>query len=165
MKCTRGLEKVGERRFKKIEVGGPAINFDYAHFLPSSPKCGVLHGHTSMVNVAVVGEVVDDMVVEFSQLKQTVKKVIDEMDHKLIVASKYIVETSDGSYRIVFKGVGGVYDLRVPKNSVYVIERDSTVENISEHITSRIRERMPPNVYKVVVRMTEGLGKSATSSV
>ncbi|MEM4343206.1 MAG: 6-carboxytetrahydropterin synthase [Candidatus Caldarchaeum sp.] len=164
MNCIRGLGKVGEKRVKAIEVGGPALNFDYAHFLPSSPKCGVLHGHTSMVNVRVWGEVVDEMVLEFGLLKSTVKKVIDEMDHKLLASPKYVVEEWDGGVRVVFEGVGGVYDMRLPRSSVYFIERDSTVENISEHIANKIRKLMPPNVLKVSVRMTEGLGKSASSS-
>ncbi|MEM1943592.1 MAG: 6-carboxytetrahydropterin synthase [Candidatus Caldarchaeum sp.] len=153
-----------EKRVKVIEVGGPSLNFDYAHFLPSSPKCGVLHGHTSMVNVRVWGEVVDEMVLEFGMLKRTVKKVIDEMDHKLLVPPKYVVKEWDGGVRVVFEGVGGVYDMRLPRSSVYFIERDSTVENISEHIADKIRKLMPPNVLKVSVRMTEGLGKSASSS-
>ncbi|MEM0383354.1 MAG: 6-carboxytetrahydropterin synthase [Candidatus Caldarchaeum sp.] len=155
---------MGEKRVKVIEVGGPALNFDYAHFLPSSPKCGVLHGHTSMVNVRVWGEVVHEMVVEFGLLKSMVKKVIDEMDHKLLVSPKYVVQELDGVVRVVFEGVGGVYDMSLPKSSVYFIETDSTVENISEHIARRVKKLMPPNVLKVSVRMTEGFGKSATSS-
>ncbi|MEM1946344.1 MAG: 6-carboxytetrahydropterin synthase [Candidatus Caldarchaeum sp.] len=158
------VENIAVRRLKAIEVGGPSLNFDYAHFLPSSPKCGVLHGHTSMVNVKVVGQKIGDMVLEFGELKKIVKRVIDEMDHKLIVASRYIVEDRNGAVRIVFDGIGGRYELMLPRTSVYVIDQDSTVENISEHIAERVKKLLPSNITKITVRMTEGLGKSATSS-
>ncbi len=157
-------EKTPSKRVKKIEVGGPSLNFDYAHFLPSSPKCGLLHGHTSIINVVVVGEVVDDMVLEFGRLKEMVKKVIEEIDHKLVVASKYVAEENNNFCRIVFNGVGGLYELKLPKSSVYIIDKDSTIENISEHIAKKLQQQMPANILKVSVRLTEGLGKSATSS-
>ncbi|MCS6785122.1 MAG: 6-carboxytetrahydropterin synthase [Candidatus Caldarchaeum sp.] len=152
-------------RLKKLEVGGPAINFDYAHFLPNSPKCGVLHGHSSMVKVVVEGEVVEDMVIEFGELKKTVKKIIDEMDHKLIVCSKYVMDVGGGAVKVVFDGIGGHYEMLIPRSSVYLIEQDSTVENISEHIANRLKQMMPRNIHKVSVRMSEGFGKSATSTL
>ncbi|BAJ51532.1 6-pyruvoyl tetrahydrobiopterin synthase [Candidatus Caldarchaeum subterraneum] len=156
---------MSKERLKKIEVSGPGINFDYAHFLPSSPKCGVLHGHSSTVSVTVVGKVVDEMVVEFGELKKIVKKVVDAMDHKLIVCRKYLSHLEDGKVKVEFDGVGGHYEFILPINSVYVIERDSTVENISEHIAARLREMLPPNVQRIHVRMSEGFGKYATSSL
>ncbi|MEM4302709.1 MAG: 6-carboxytetrahydropterin synthase [Candidatus Caldarchaeum sp.] len=158
------VEHTSTKKLKVIEVGGSSLNFDYAHFLPSSPKCGVLHGHTSMVNVKVWGETVGNMVFEFSELKRVVKSVIGAMDHKLIVASCYIVADEEGFAKIVFDGVGGRYELKLPKTSVYVIEHDSTVENISEHIAEKLKKLMPSNIAKISVRMTEGLGKSATAS-
>lgn len=159
------LPDLRSEKLKKIEVGGPSINFDYAHFLPNSPKCGVLHGHSSMVSVKVVGELVDDMVIEFGDLKKAVKKVVDEMDHKLIVCRKYVKEVDMERVKVDFFGIGGRYEMILPKNSVYIIENDSTVENISGHIADRLREMMPKNVRKIHVRMTEGFGKSATSTV
>lgn len=150
-------------RLKKLKVGGPGLNFDYAHFLPSSPKCGVLHGHSSMVTVVVLGRVVENMVVEFGELKKTVKKILDEIDHKLIVCTKYVTELDEKTVRVSFDGIGGHYDLLLPRQSVYFMESESTVENISEHLAERLSGLMPENVEKVYVRMTEGFGKSATS--
>ncbi|MEM4495077.1 MAG: 6-carboxytetrahydropterin synthase [Candidatus Caldarchaeum sp.] len=156
---------MSRERLKKIEISGPGINFDYAHFLPSSPKCSVLHGHSSTVSVTVVGRVVDGVVVEFGELKKVVKKVVDGMDHKLIVCRKYLTHLEDGKVKVAFDGIGGHYEFILPINSVYVIESDSTVENISEHIAVRLRELLPPNVQRIHVRMSEGFGKYATSSI
>lgn len=118
-----------------------------------------------MVKVIVVGEVVDDMVIEFGELKKTVKKIIDEMDHKLIVSSKYVTLIDGETVRVSFDGIGGHYDMMLPKSSIYLIEKDSTVENISEHLAHRLKALLPKNIQKIYVRLSEGFGKSATSSL
>jgi hypothetical protein len=50
MNCIRGLPEVVEARqkawLKVVEVGGPGINFDYAHFLPhrrNAAYCTAIH--------------------------------------------------------------------------------------------------------------------------
>ncbi len=149
---------------KTIEISDASLNFDYAHFLPSSPKCSVLHGHSSRVIVELSGFVSDDMVVEFGEAKSLVKRILNELDHKLIVARRY-VEVRGDSVRVSFVGKGGRYTMELPSSSVYVIEGESTVENISEHIARRIAAEVSRNVRRVVVKMFEGFGKSALSSV
>ncbi|MDJ0270600.1 MAG: 6-carboxytetrahydropterin synthase [Aigarchaeota archaeon] len=149
---------------KTIEISDASLNFDYAHFLPSSPKCSVLHGHSSRIVVELSGFVSDDMVVEFGEAKSLVKRVLGELDHKLIVARRY-VEANGDYIRVSFIGKGGRYVLELPSSSVYIIEGESTVENISEHIARRIAVEVSRNVRRVVVKMFEGFGKSALSSV
>lgn len=147
-----------------VEVGGSSLNFDYAHFLPSSPKCGVLHGHTASVRVGLTGRLVDDMVVEFGELKDILRSIINMMDHKLIVSRKY-VKIQDGRASISFRGIGGEYMIETPVASIYVIDSESTSENISAHIAALIRERMPENVSGIYVRLSEGLNKWSISTV
>jgi 6-pyruvoyltetrahydropterin/6-carboxytetrahydropterin synthase len=55
---------------------------DCAHFLPSHPKCGALHGHTYKVEVTVEGRVKDGMVIDFGDLKQVVREVLAHYDHR-----------------------------------------------------------------------------------
>lgn len=154
-------EPVGRRTGKTrvVEVGGSSLNFDYAHFLPSSNKCGVLHGHTASVKVGVRGEMVGDMVLEFGELKELAKTVIKSLDHKLILSRKYVEKIVDGRAHIRFNGIGGEYFLDLPLTSVYIMDEESTAENISAHIARRLRELMPVNVGSVYVRVSEGLGK------
>ncbi len=63
--------------------------FDSAHFLPNVPeghKCKNIHGHTYHLTVFLEGDLVDDMewVMDFKELKDVVKPVIDLLDHQLI---------------------------------------------------------------------------------
>jgi 6-pyruvoyltetrahydropterin/6-carboxytetrahydropterin synthase len=59
--------------------------FDSAHFLPGHKSCGKTHGHTYTVELIVEGEKKGaGMVVDFYDLKSTLKKVLSEYDHRMI---------------------------------------------------------------------------------
>ena len=63
-----------------------SMSFDAAHRLPAVPaghKCGNLHGHTFVVQVYVQGDVSDSSgwVMDFGDIKTTVKPIIDLLDH------------------------------------------------------------------------------------
>lgn len=65
------------------------FTFDAAHFLPYVPeghKCGRMHGHTYRVVVAVTGEVDPDtgFIIDFGDLKEVVKPIIDDLDHQVL---------------------------------------------------------------------------------
>jgi len=61
---------------------GTTHYIDCAHFLPNHPKCGSLHGHTYKVEIVIEGENKDGMVIDFSDMKQSVKEVLNDYDHK-----------------------------------------------------------------------------------
>lgn len=56
-------------------------HFDSMHILPGHPKCGVPHGHTYRVELQVEGPVVGGMVIDFDDLKRTLRAVLAEFDH------------------------------------------------------------------------------------
>jgi len=65
-------------------IVGQTFHFDASHKLPTHQgPCSNLHGHTYRLEVEVEGEVGDDgMVMDFSELKKTVKEeVICVLDH------------------------------------------------------------------------------------
>src|SRR5438477_112498 len=55
---------------------------DCAHFLPSHPKCGTLHGHTYKIELTVEGRIKDGMVIDFSDLKQALRETLAPYDHR-----------------------------------------------------------------------------------
>ena len=55
---------------------------DCAHFLPGHPKCGSLHGHTYKVEVIIEGENQTGMIIDFSDMKQIIRTVLAQYDHK-----------------------------------------------------------------------------------
>ena len=83
-----GLRVLGlgeEGRFQTIFLDDPSFNFDYAHILPKTEKCSVMHGHTSSVLVELVGRPVDGMVVDFGIAKQAVREAVRSLDHMLFI--------------------------------------------------------------------------------
>ena len=63
--------------------------FDSAHFLPNVPighKCKNIHGHTYHLTVFLEGDLESDLqwVMDFKELKDVVKPVIDQLDHQLM---------------------------------------------------------------------------------
>lgn len=59
------------------------FEFEMAHMLAGHPSlCKNLHGHSYKLFVTVEGPVVDDMVVDFKDLKAVVKgAIVDPLDH------------------------------------------------------------------------------------
>ncbi len=57
---------------------------DCAHYLPGHPKCGSLHGHTYKIEVVIEGENKEGMVVDFAQLKKSIKDALSHYDHKTL---------------------------------------------------------------------------------
>ena len=55
---------------------------DCAHFLPGHPTCGALHGHTYKVEITIEGEARDGMLLDFADLKRTVRSIISAYDHR-----------------------------------------------------------------------------------
>lgn len=71
----------------KIKIDGWKCNltFSSAHFLAGYSNCSQLHGHTYAVHVVVEGKIVKELVIDFRVVKKTIRKIIDKMDHKMII--------------------------------------------------------------------------------
>jgi 6-pyruvoyltetrahydropterin/6-carboxytetrahydropterin synthase len=61
---------------------GVIDHIDCAHFLPGHPKCGVLHGHTYKVELVIEGEVQGGMIMDFADVKDSLREVLLQYDHK-----------------------------------------------------------------------------------
>ena len=57
---------------------------DSAHFIPGHDKCGVLHGHTYKVEVVIEGDNKSGMVIDFAELKKSIKETLSLYDHKTL---------------------------------------------------------------------------------
>lgn len=55
---------------------------DCAHHLEGHEKCGRHHGHTYQVDVEIEGEHGGGMILDFADLKATVREVLAEYDHR-----------------------------------------------------------------------------------
>ena len=58
-------------------------HIDSGHHIPDHPRCGTPHGHTYKVEVEIQGEHDGTMVMDFADLKKTVRDVLHRYDHKV----------------------------------------------------------------------------------
>lgn len=65
------------------------FHFDSAHYLPNVPeghKCRALHGHTYQLTIFIDDKIDAQIgwVMDFAIIKQITKKILEEIDHKLL---------------------------------------------------------------------------------
>jgi len=144
-----------------IFLEDPSFSFDYAHILPLVEKCSILHGHTSSVMVELVGQMKDNLLVDFGVAKKIIKEVVNVFDHKFFINDKYMKNQDNSHYQIQFEGPKGMFDLQVPKNTTYLLKGEATVENLSSEIIKLLAPKMPSNVEAVGVYIYEGYNKGS----
>jgi 6-pyruvoyltetrahydropterin/6-carboxytetrahydropterin synthase len=154
-----GLEESGG--LQTIFLDDPSFNFDYAHILPRTQKCSVMHGHTSSALVEVVGRPIDGMVVDFGVAKEIIRDAIRNLDHKLFINERYVTRVDAKSITLRFKTVHGDFAIQAPKPTTVLLSGEATVENLAREVVSRIAPRMPENVTAVGVYVYEGLNKGS----
>ena len=154
-----GLEGSGDRQ--TIFLDDPSFSFDYAHILPKTQKCSVMHGHTSSVLVEVVGRPVEGMVVDFGVAKQIVRDAVRSLDHKLFINAKYVTSIDAKNVTLNFETVHGEFAIKAPRDTTVMMKGEATVENLAREVLSRIAPRMPKNVTAVGVYVYEGLNKGS----
>ncbi len=163
-RSDHGIRVLGlgeEGRVQTIFLDDPSFNFDYAHILPKTEKCSVMHGHTSSVLVEVTGRPIEGMVVDFGVAKQIVREAVRGLDHKLFVHGRYVTSVDRRSVSLRFDTVHGEFAIRAPKGTTVLLDGEATVENLAKEVLSRISSKMPQNVTSVGVYVYEGLNKGS----
>jgi len=138
-----------------------SFSFDYAHILPLVEKCSILHGHTSSVMVELVGQMKDNLLLDFGVAKKIIKEVVNVFDHKFFINRRYLKKENESHYHIQFEGPKGMFELQVPKNTTYLLEGEATVENLSSEIIKLLAPKMPSNVEALGVYIYEGYNKGS----
>ena len=144
-----------------IFMEDPSFAFDYAHILPLVEKCSILHGHTSAVMVELVGQMKNNLLLDFGEAKKIIKDAISFLDHKFFINKKYLKNEDNSHYNISFEGPKGMFELQVPKDTTYLLEGEATVENLSTEIIKILVPKLPKNVEAVGVYIYEGYNKGA----
>lgn len=155
----RGLGE--EAGIQTIFLDDPSFNFDYAHILPRTQKCSVMHGHTSSALVEIVGRPVDGMVVDFGEAKEAVRDAVRSLDHKLFISKRYVTKGKGEAVSLKFDTVHGEFQIRAPRSTTVLLDGEATVENLAREVLARISPRMPENVTAVGVYVYEGLNKGS----
>lgn len=132
----------------------------------------LFHGHKNSVDIWVNGEVKPELEsylirdcfkanIHFC-LKENIVN-IEEVE-KSLPDQKYGIPSSCPFVEIKYSSSQGEFRSVLPSEMVYVLEQESTVENLSSHFAHILREKIGGN-EKIKVKAYEGIAKGAISYI
>lgn len=142
-----------ELQFSPEKIDGP--QYQYSHGLKKHlGNCQrIAHGHRSKIEVWRNG-----------QLCLPTMTALAERWRDIYIGTRADLTGEDSeNLEFAYTAVQGPFHLTIPKNCVYLMEEDTTVENISSHLAHKLKQQSPQD--QLVVKAYEGLGKGAEVSV
>jgi 6-pyruvoyltetrahydropterin/6-carboxytetrahydropterin synthase len=152
----------------KVRVTKDHLVFCSGHFISyEGDKCERLHGHNYRATVEVEGGLDENhYVFDFIALKHRTKAITDELDHRMMLATRNAlisVEERPGSVRVRYRDREWVF----PRDDCVLLPiENTTAELLARYIAERLLEdllrqhRYEPEVLRVEVE--ENIGQSAT---
>lgn len=140
------------------------IRFSSAHIIPEYEKCGRLHGHTYAVHVKISGMYdKNGVIMDFSLLKDNLKKITDELDHKILIPEKNTtikIQKENNSVKISFFGKEYIFPL---SDCVFLPINSTSAENLSLYILEKLQYQIiiPKNIESIEIGVDEGFGQGA----
>ncbi len=154
----------------RVTVSKDYLVFSSAHFITfRGHQCETLHGHNYRVGVTVEGSVDDEtmFVVDFSILKKAVRKLVDEIDHKVLLPLKNpkLGFRDGGRHRHVDYFGEHTYSFPVVDCAMVPIE-NTTAEMLAQYFAHRTRDELLTiglrNLTAIEMEVEESFGQSAT---
>ena len=155
--------------FVELDGWRAKLRFSACHFIPDHPSCGCLHGHTFAVSIRLTGELENEFVVDFIELKTAVRSICDELDHRVLIASndsRLKVEVGERECEVLMKAANKRYVL--PREDVVLLPTSSvSSEALCTYIAEKLREHLSPmkNLSELSVRVDEGAGQGAGCTI
>jgi 6-pyruvoyltetrahydropterin/6-carboxytetrahydropterin synthase len=155
------------QRFK-VRVTKDHLVFCSGHFISyEGDKCERLHGHNYRATVEIEGELDENFYVfDFIALKQRTKLITDELDHRMMLATRNALirlEESPASVRVRYRDREWVF----PRDDCVLLPiENTTAELLARYVGQRLLDdlrktyRFNPQVLRVEVE--ENIGQSAT---
>lgn len=139
------------------------IRFSSAHIIPDYEKCGRLHGHTYAVHVKIVGEPDEKgIIMDFSILKDILKEIVNELDHKILIPEKsnlVTIKKEDKSIKMLILKKQYV----LPIEDCVLLPIDSTsAENLTKYILDKVLKKIQfDRLDSIEIGVDEGFGQGA----
>ena len=154
----------------RVQVSKDYLVFASAHFITfRGHQCESLHGHNYRVGVAVEGTVDAEcnLVLDFSVLKQITRRLVDEIDHKVLLPTQ--------NPKLAFHEDGDRLRVDYFGRPTYVFPRrdcallpiqNSTAEMLAQYLGVRVRDELNGSGYShltlLELEVEENYGQSAT---
>jgi 6-pyruvoyltetrahydropterin/6-carboxytetrahydropterin synthase len=154
----------------RVSVAKDYLVFASAHFITfAGHRCETLHGHNYRVHVVVEGALDPESwyVFDFVTLKHIMRKLCDEIDHKVLLALENphldIAEQGDA----VTVAYDGKPRYMFPKRDCALLPvPNTTVEMLAEYLTGQLQSALATEGAKglttIEMEVEENFGQSAT---
>jgi 6-pyruvoyltetrahydropterin/6-carboxytetrahydropterin synthase len=157
----------------RVSVTKDYLVFASAHFITSAGhRCESLHGHNYRASVVLEGTLDEESwyVVDFGVVKKTMRRLCDEIDHKVLLPlenPKLTIGEQDGSVTVAYEGrprylfpAGDCALLPVP---------NTTVEMLAQHLAGKLRAELTAlgagGLTAIEMEVEENFGQSAVYRV
>ncbi len=140
------------------------IRFSSAHIIHEYEKCGRLHGHTYAVHAKIYGKTDSKgIILDFSILKEKLREIVDELDHKLLIPEKSEVANIKKEGKTVHIAALEKKFCFPLQDCIFLPIKSTSAENLSQYILERLIEiiDLPKNVESVEIGVDEGYGQGA----
>lgn len=151
----------------RLEINGwsSKITFSATHLIVGHSKCGRLHGHDYAINAVIEGDMGSDgVVMDFISVKEFLRGVASELDHKVLVPGKDKSVLLQGE-SLKYTASGKAYEF--PRSDCVVLDVAVTsAEELAEWVIRRLMEKVqfPGNVSRVEIGVDEGRGQGVWTS-
>ncbi|HXI19983.1 MAG TPA: 6-carboxytetrahydropterin synthase [Gemmatimonadales bacterium] len=153
----------------KVTVCKDYLVFSSAHFITfRGHTCETLHGHNYRVGVAVEGTVDDEtmFLVDFAILKKLVRRLVDEIDHRVLLPLKNpkLAFRDSGTQRHVDYFGTHTYTFPIADCAMVPIE-NTTAEMLAQYFAIRVRDELAAqgvqNLSAIEMEVEESFGQAA----
>jgi 6-pyruvoyltetrahydropterin/6-carboxytetrahydropterin synthase len=160
---------MGTRGEFKVAVTKEDLVFASAHFITfAGHRCETLHGHNYRAGAVIEGGLEPDswFVLDFKALKQVMKRLTDELDHRVLLPRdnpKLTIAQDAESVRVAFDGRPRyVFPSR---DCVILPVPNTTVEMLAQYLAGRVRTELAAgavHLKAIEIEVEENFGQSAT---
>jgi 6-pyruvoyltetrahydropterin/6-carboxytetrahydropterin synthase len=161
------MQQRGEFR---VSVTKDYLVFASAHFITfAGHRCEALHGHNYRVGVVIEGALDPESwyVFDFVELKRIMRKLCDDIDHKVLLATenpRLTIAERDDSVTVAYDGRPRYV---FPKHDCALLPvPNTTVEMLAEYLTGRLQAQLSAEgargLTAIEMEVEENFGQSAT---
>ena len=157
------------RQFK-VTVTKEDLVFAAAHFITlPGHRCEALHGHNYRAGIVVEGGLEPEswFVVDFAALKRVMKRLTDELDHKVLLPTTNPKLSVQAGPRRVTVSWDGEERYAFPAGDCVLLPlANTTVEQLAEYLACRAKQELAAqgitNLTALELEVEENFGQSAS---
>ncbi len=151
----------------RIHVNKDYLTFASGHFITyDGHECERLHGHNYRVGVTVEGPLSPSQyVLNFVTVKRTMKRLTDELDHRVLLATENaLIEVREQGDEVHAECKGRRYVF--PRGDVVLVPiANTTAELLATHLARRFKEELHAlgerSLTAIEIEVEESTGQSA----